>query len=656
MSDLKTYNNAEFACNGGAFFWVAYKDINGQWSDAVVAEVEKTKGCSNPTPKPTANPTTRAPTTALPTSPPTAFAWTQLGSDIDGEGPGDNFGMRLALSRDGSVLAVGAPNNNQPGRNDAGHVRVYQYMGNVWTQLGNDVDGENAGDISGISVSLSTDGMVLAVGATANGGFRGHVRVFQYVSGTNTWTQIGSDINGEVVGDRSGRSVSLSGDGSVVAIGAANNNNDSGTAAGHVRVYKYISPSWTQLGIDLDGEGQSDWFGRAVSLSSDGMVLAIGGERNDPNGNDDAGHVRVYQFVGNVWTQLGTDIDGEAPGDFSGSAISLSSNGMVLAVGAPWNSNGRGHVRVYQYLNNVWTQLGSDIDGEDAGDHIGAAGDNHCTWVSLSSDGMVVAVGARYNNPSGPTVTVDADTGHVRVYQYSNNAWNQLGREIDGLNAGEDFGTAVSLSGDGTMLAVGAPSIGNGLVRVFSDTFTTDKPSGSPSDSPSFSSNPTGTRKPTNSPTTRSPTTSKPSSLPTSDKPSSHPTSKPSAPPTVAPPCGVCPPGATGNYPTANCYGFLQCVSGVLRGTTSCHAGTIFDVRLGVCNWSYAATCQCGGTGPAPPLPATPNPTTSKPKTSKPTSKPATAMPTPPPGPSPLAAPPPSPPTTTGKKFTSIAQ
>jgi hypothetical protein len=626
---------------------VTYKDINGQWSDAVVDEVQKTKGCSNPTSKPTATPTTRAPTTALPTSPPTGFAWTQLGSDIYGEAPGDNFGMRLALSRDGSVLAVGAPNNNPPGKTDAGHVRVYQYVGNVWTQLGNDIDGENAGDISGISVSLSSNGMVLAVGATNNGGFRGHVRVFQYVSGTDTWTQIGSDIDGEEVGNRSGRSVSLSGDGMVVAIGAANNDGGGQIAAGHVRVYKYVSPAWTQLGIDIDGENASDWFGRAVSLSSDGIVLAIGGERNDPNGRNDAGHVRVYQYVNNVWTQLGIAIDGEAAGDFSGSSISLSSNGMVLAVGAPWNDGGRGHVRVYQYVNNVWTQLGSDIDGEASGDHFGAAGDNHCTWVSLSSDGMVVAAGARYNDPGGLT-----DAGHVRVYQYANNVWNPIGREIDGLNAGENFGTAVSLSGDGFLLAVGAPSLGNGLVRVYSDTFTTDKPSGSPSDSPSISSNPTGSRKPTNSPTTRAPTTAKPSLPPTSAKPSSHPTSKPSSPPTVAPPCGVCPSGATGNYPTENCYGFLQCISGVLRGTSSCPAGTIFDVRLGVCNWEYAATCQCA-TGPAPP--ATPKPT-SKPITSKPTSKPATAMPTPLPGPSPPGAPPPSPSTTTGKKVTRFAQ
>ena len=45
-SDLKNYNHGEFACNGGAFFWVAVDDIGGAWSDAVLAEVRETAGCS----------------------------------------------------------------------------------------------------------------------------------------------------------------------------------------------------------------------------------------------------------------------------------------------------------------------------------------------------------------------------------------------------------------------------------------------------------------------------------------------------------------------------------------------------------------------------------------------------------------------------------
>jgi hypothetical protein len=122
------------------------------------------------------------------------------------------------------------------------------------------------------------------------------------------------------------------------------------------------------------------------------------------------------------------------------------------------------------------------------------------------------------------------------------------------------------------------------------DAPTTLSPSttGSPSNSPSIS------HKPTKTPTTKAPRTT---------KPSMSPTRKPSLSPTAAPPCGACAPGDTGNYPTVNCYGFVQCILGVLAGIVSCPAGTIFDVRLGVCNWSYAATCECMALTPPPPPP-----------------------------------------------------
>jgi hypothetical protein len=109
--------------------------------------------------------------------------------------------------------------------------------------LGNDIDidGEAAGDYSGWSVSLSSDGDIVAIGATrnsANGpnaGKAGHVRVYQRVA--DGWNQLGNDIDAEVTGDQSGYSVSLSSDGRIVAIGAIYND-DNGSGAGHVRVYQ----------------------------------------------------------------------------------------------------------------------------------------------------------------------------------------------------------------------------------------------------------------------------------------------------------------------------------------------------------------------------------------------------------------------------------
>ena len=225
----------------------------------------------------------------------------QIGSDIGGEAPNDYSGWSVSLSSDGTIVAIGALYNDANG-SQSGHVRLYNYSDGSWIQLGSDIDGEAAGDISGYPVSLSDDGATVAIGAIyndGNGTDAGHVRVYNYSN--SNWTQIGSDIDGEAAGDNSGMSVSLSSDGTVLAIGAQNNDGN-GTDAGHVRVYNYFNFNWTQIASDIDGEAASDYSGMSVSLSSDGTNLAIGAKGNDGNGLD-AGHVRVYQISSGVFIE-----------------------------------------------------------------------------------------------------------------------------------------------------------------------------------------------------------------------------------------------------------------------------------------------------------------------------------------------------------------
>ena len=331
----------------------------------------------------------------------TSGSWTQVGSDIDGEAAYDQSGS-VWLSSDGSTVAIGARQNDGNGTS-AGHVRIYENISGTWIQVGADIDGEAAYDGSGYSVSLSSDGSTVAIGASGNDGNgtdAGHVRIYKNTNGT--WTQVGADIDGEAAGDRSGN-VSLSSDGSIVAIGATGNDGN-GSNAGHVRIYKNISGTWTQVGADIDGEAVFDRSGYSVSLSSDGSTVAIGAYGNDGNGSN-AGHVRIYKNISGTWTQVGADIDGEAAGDRSG-IVSLSSDGSTVAIGA-WRNDGNGsnagHVRIYKNISGTWTQVGADIDGEAAGDGFGGA-------VSLSSDGSIVAIGAPFNDGNG------FGSGHVRVY------------------------------------------------------------------------------------------------------------------------------------------------------------------------------------------------------------------------------------------------
>ena len=280
-------------------------------------------------------------------------SWSKLGDDIDGEAAGDKSGISVSLSSDGTIVAIGADANDGNGT-DSGHVRVYQYSGNSWSKLGQDIDGEATSDWSGYSVSLSSDGTIVAIGAyrnDGNGTDSGHVRVYQYSGGS--WSKLGNDIDGEAASDMSGWSVSLSSDGTIVAIGAIGNDAN-GSLSGHVRVYEYSGSSWSQLGADIDGEASNDKSGFSVSLSSDGTIVAIGARENYGNGNSYSGHVRVYQYSGGSWSKLGADIDGEAASDNSGNSVSLSSDGTIVVIGALYNdANGTssGHVRVYKITN-----------------------------------------------------------------------------------------------------------------------------------------------------------------------------------------------------------------------------------------------------------------------------------------------------------------
>ena len=148
-------------------------------------------------------------------------------------------GYSVALSADGTRLAVGANKGDGVNGIDSGNVRVFEYDGTDWVQLGGDVDGEAANDQSGWSVALSADGTRLAVGAIFNGGNSGHTRVFEY-NGTD-WAQIGEDIDGEDASDQSGASVALSADGIRLAVGAYVNSGVNGANSGHARVYDVCS-------------------------------------------------------------------------------------------------------------------------------------------------------------------------------------------------------------------------------------------------------------------------------------------------------------------------------------------------------------------------------------------------------------------------------
>ena len=384
--------------------------------------------------------------------------WTQVGSNLDGESDSDSCGYSVALSSDGNRLAIGAPFNDGPNGDGTGHVRIYEWTKNQWTQVGSDLDGEAAGDSFGYRVALSANGNRVVIGAPLNAGNgieSGQVLIYDWTG--SQWELAGSDLEGAAAGDEFGSSVALSSDGNRVVIGSFSDS-ENGNAAGYVRIYDWTGSQWTQAGSDLMGEGADDRFGTSVAISSDGSRVAIGGILNDSNGID-AGHVRIYDWTGSQWMQVGFDLDAEAAGDASGISIALSSDGTRVAIGAPGNDGngeGAGHVRIYDWTGSQWTQAGSDLDGEATGDWFG--------WsVALSSAGTRVAIGA---------TKYESDAGHVRVFDWTGSEWMQVGSNLNGEAAGDQFGRSVALSSDGARVAIGAPfnsfnGLSTGRVGVF---------------------------------------------------------------------------------------------------------------------------------------------------------------------------------------------
>eukprot|EP00980_Cylindrotheca_fusiformis_P015229 scaffold4225_cov128-Cylindrotheca_fusiformis.AAC.9 len=367
--------------------------------------------------------------------------WTQVGSNIDGSAANDNL-QSTALSGDGTFVAVGSRRNDGGGI-DAGNVRVFQDpFGDPTDLVGSVLEG-SAGDGFGRAVALSLDGSILAVGAPDRSNATGYVRVYELVGGT--WTQLGADLPGPGTDSLYGFSVSLSGDGSAVAIGGPN----TALGEGIVDVFDYNGSNWIKRGASFTG-ANDDQLGFSVALSEDGSTVVMGATAGK--------YAEVYIHDGTNWSLVDSRISSAS--DQFGFSVDIACTGTVVAIGAVLGgTSNAGQASVYELSGGVWV-LRETIDGEAAGDLSGYA-------VSLSSSGSVLAVGAIRNAGSAGT-----ERGHTRVYEFDGTTYNQFGQDIDGVGDEDNSGLFVSLSQSGSKLAIAAPfaddnGLDAGQVRVF---------------------------------------------------------------------------------------------------------------------------------------------------------------------------------------------
>ena len=373
--------------------------------------------------------------TPSPTSTP---EWVQLGTDHLGPELNDRFGAWLSLSADGIRVAISAPESRM----------VYLYEINADGTLISFVDAyENS--VWGL---LSGDGKTFVLGESFNINQSlgpGEIHFEGYFS-----SDAKEDIaTGSVYGARfdiytSGVGVDVSYNGTIAAVASSGSSFVDEKA--RIRVYSSNTQKrlWTQLGDDIIADS---FHVESLALNDDGTILAMV-----------TSVLKVYKYnpADNEWEPLGNDTVGYF------SQLSMSSDGLTIAVSSEaWEVN---HVtRVYAYNNTLmqWIQRGEELEPDD--DHP----DYNLNQVALSGDGETVALSTRNGNSND---IQNAVLGYVRVYRWSEKEhdWVPLGDRIRGKSIVEFFGFNLALSHDGTRLVVGAPGTEevpsiSGLVRVF---------------------------------------------------------------------------------------------------------------------------------------------------------------------------------------------
>ena len=362
------------------------------------------------------------------------LSWTEVETAMEGIKTNGKLGHSVATCASGNTIAIGGIED---------YVRIYRRDGYGNYVLIGYIE-EN-----GYSVALSANGNVAIIGSNS----KGKALICQYSGSGVSW-----DIIRYFDSDDAsfGLAVDISNDATIIAIGAPDLTN---STYGYVQVYSAVDDDdlFSQMGSNIVGEG--NLFGKSLSISGDGSMLAVG----DPTGD---GKVIVFENdqSGN-WVQTSSQITYYSESTTIakyGENIDLSDDGRTLAiVGVGYNNPGIVQVFRRDYFGK-WIQVGSDL-GMAYGNSGWLAEDSGWS-VSLSADGYAVAIGLRKANV-------------VAVYRYVGGTisgsflWKLVGGIIDnqGVSYDSEFGSSVALSDDGNMIAIGdvAPDSWTGMARIF---------------------------------------------------------------------------------------------------------------------------------------------------------------------------------------------
>lgn len=415
-------------------------------------------------------------------------------------------GNTMAASSTAEDSAAKGINGNQADHSalNAGAVYVFVRNGDAWVQQAYlKASNAKAGDQFGASLALSNDGSTLAVGAVGepssatgvNGNqadttMPGAGAVYVFSRNGGTWSQqayVKASNTGEKSdGDQFGYSVAISGDGNTLASGAisedsaatginGNQADNSADSAGAVYVFVRTGGTWAQQAYvkPWNTTNRGNLFGYSVGLSGNGDTLAVGSY------DEERGKGAAYIFTrsGATWSQQIRLLSSNAEdGDSLGCSIAISDDGNTMVAGAfdedsllrgiqPPNEGSNdaasdvstGAAYVFVRNGTTWSQQ-AFIKATNT-----RLNDQFAWALTLSRDGNTLAVGAHLEDSGASGLNgnqEDAsaeDSGAAYVYTRSGTTWSPAAYvKASSPRASAEFGISIALNADGKVLAVGA--------------------------------------------------------------------------------------------------------------------------------------------------------------------------------------------------------
>jgi len=360
---------------------------------------------------------------------------------------GDLFGKSVAISGDGTTAIVGAWYEDTGG-SQAGAAYIFTRSGTDWSEQAKILSSDTqAYGNFGRSVALSGDGNTAIVGSAVDLNTVGAAYIFTR-SGTSWSEQAKIQASDKEAGDLFGYSVAISSDGTTAIVGAYYEDTG-GSNAGAAYIFTRSGTSWSeQAKIQASDAGYGDEFGYSVSISGDGTT-AIVGARLEDTGGDNAGAAYIFTRSGTSWSEQAkiqaSDVEA---GDQFGYSVSISGDGTTAIVGAHFEDTGgvnAGAAYIFTRSGTSWSEqakiLASDVEAIDL-----------FGWsVAISGDGTTAIVGARAEDTGG------AQAGATYIFTRSGTSWSEQAKiQASDVEAGDEFGYFVSISGDGTTAIVGA--------------------------------------------------------------------------------------------------------------------------------------------------------------------------------------------------------